>query len=457
MNQEPYYKKLDFEVYKRFVERFARLSKLFSDSETAYIPYRYPEKLVVHCQKGQDVRDLSRKDNSFDAMDIVSKAGIGVKTYVGGNPNQSYKVEKVAEFTTLARKEKLAELEAEDLAYKISHLRNSRIQSDAAEFGIDLTKSFYHCLIRKPGYAFVHEEPYPLVDLKTITPIHVKAGKSQTLASFGNDKTKDVFFSDSANIYKYSRSKNVLYKLFDEKAGYNSANIITTIEDDPFSLLLNFLQDKPRSNFVLVQKQKDSRQYVVLPLVAARTAKGDYPEVPERSGINQWNALGRERKFGEAYIPVPASVKKWVPDFFPVLEDGGKLIGQNFRLTLPDGTIINASLCQENLKALMSNPNDDLVKWLFAMIDGSYMKALQRYDGHGSCKNRPYTYADLLRINKDSVLIAKNSDESFELIVLPVGGYKIFAAYAESGTLPVLEDFLDELHGDEDDAPSFDF
>lgn len=77
--------------------------------------------------------------------------------------------------------------------------------------------------------------------------------------------------------------------------------------------------------------------------------------------------------------------------------------------------------------------------------------------GHGSCKNRPYTYADLLRINKDSVLIAKNSDESFELIVLPVGGYKIFAAYAESGTLPVLEDFLDELHGDEDDAPSFDF
>ena len=166
MNQEPYYKKLDFEVYKRFVERFARLSKLFSDSETAYIPYRYPEKLVVHCQKGQDVRDLSRKDNSFDAMDIVSKAGIGVKTYVGGNTNQSYKVEKVAEFTTLARKEKLAELEAEDLAYKISKLRNSRIQSDAAEFGIDLTKSFYHCLIRKPGYAFVHEEPYPLVDLK---------------------------------------------------------------------------------------------------------------------------------------------------------------------------------------------------------------------------------------------------------------------------------------------------
>lgn len=103
-------------------------------------------------------------------------------------------------------------MEAEDLAYKISDLRNSRIQSDAAEFGIDLTKSFYHCLIRKPGYAFVHEEPYPLVDLKKITPIHVKAGKSQTLASFGNDKTKDVFFSDSANIYKYSRSKNVLYK-----------------------------------------------------------------------------------------------------------------------------------------------------------------------------------------------------------------------------------------------------
>jgi hypothetical protein len=66
--------------------------------------------------------------------------------------------------------------------------------------------------------------------------------------------------------------------------------------------------------------------------------------------LNQWNAGGRERNMGEVYIPVPIEIHKKYPNFFPSRDEVSSL-------QIPTGEIFRAKLCQENAKALMTNPN----------------------------------------------------------------------------------------------------
>ena len=58
----------------------------------------------------------------------------------------------------------------ESLAKTSAKLRNVRVMSDANEYGIDIEKSFYHCLVRANSKAMVHEEPYEYIDLDAIKP-----------------------------------------------------------------------------------------------------------------------------------------------------------------------------------------------------------------------------------------------------------------------------------------------
>ena len=98
-----------------------------------------------------------------------------------------------------------------------------------------------------------------------------------------------------------------------------------------------------------------SYPYVLLPLFSTR--KKDEKTVPESSGINQWSAKGRPRHYNEVYIPIPKKIHSDYPDFFPDRDTP-------FKLHLPNGKTIEAKVCQDGGKALMSNPNKDLGEWL---------------------------------------------------------------------------------------------
>ena len=151
---------------------------------------------------------------------------------------------------------------------------------------------------------------------------------------------------------------------------------------------------------------------VVLPLYSVRTG-----EVPERSGINQWNALGRQRAFGEAYIPVPKAFRIMHPDFFPMREIP-------FRLVTPDQRKFSAKICQQDGKALMTNPNRGICDWLFRKIDKSELASRMR-----QIEKNPYSYADLESIGVDSVVIRKVDDERFtyyQLEPASMGSYERF-------------------------------
>jgi hypothetical protein len=126
-----------------------------------------------------------------------------------------------------------------------------------------------------------------------------------------------------------------------------------------------------------------------------------------KSGLNQWSAGGRKRHPDEAYIPIPSWIHTEFKDFFPPRD-------QPFNLILPSKKIISAKLCQDNSKALMSNPNQDLGKWLLRKL-----LKLKEWE--------LLTYKKLEEVGVDSVEITKIDSENFEIDFKKLGSFEEFA------------------------------
>ena len=126
----------------------------------------------------------------------------------------------------------------------------------------------------------------------------------------------------------------------------------------------------------------------------------------ERSGLNQWNANGRKRDFGEIYIPIPAELHRKYPNFFPKRD-------QDFKLEIPNGEILSAKVCQENSKALMTNPNKALSDWLLR-------KVLQLKEGELA------TIEKLDKLGFDSVIVLKDENGDFKIDIMKTDTYTEF-------------------------------
>ncbi len=395
---------IDVDKYEKLLRVVASLSPLFSDSETPFLNSRFIEKLYAYAS---NARDLSRRDMTFDAISTTGY-GVGVKTFVAASFDSS-KSEKVAEFTSHASQGEFLGLSNIDLARKVSTFRNARIESDARIYDIDLQNSIYHCLVRAPNSLLVHEESFEAVEVEAIELL------PEPRKSSGH-----VHFTDSKNQYSFNISKNTLYKKFILSTGQNS-NVIeldkepigkgASIESEFVSRILQLDHKNVGANLNAMNPNPvvDS---VVLPLYSPRLR-----EIPERSGINQWNAKGRDRKFGEAYIPVPSKIRNSFPSFFPEKDS-------YFKLRLPNEHILTVKICQQGGKALMSNPNKDLCDWLFRLIDNSEWTSRKRIIEH-----RPYKYSDLVYIGIDSVRISKTPEDAslYELEPCELGSYEFFS------------------------------
>ena len=396
--------KLESASYLEKIAMVAKLSPLFSDSSTPFVHSRFAERIFCLDSGSQD---LARQDISFDAKG-ASLEGVGVKTYVASSKSTA-KVEKVAEFTTYATQGKFVGLAGEALAREVSQLRNKRLASDCAEVEIDLGKSFYHCIVRTPGEIFFIEQDFGLVNVETIVATD-RFGKET--GSFLNEG--HVYFKDDSHGYVFNIAKNVLYRRFDPLKGFVSDSVKLDQKYDLVSLMeeIKKLMEVPGANESDTAISDVADDFVVLPLYSP-TQKA----VSAASGINQWNAKGRVRKFSEAYIPVPRDVHNTRPNFFPARD-------VTFNLKLPNGATVLASICQEGDKALMSNPNTELCRWLFSTIDGSFEEAERRM----GTENNPYTYSDLLAIGKDAVKVRRVSGHSwdYEMESAPIGSYEAF-------------------------------
>ncbi len=366
--------------YELLLRIVSALSKLSTESSSIpYLYYRMAENIFC---RSFNAKNLSRSDISIDAS--KENCGIGLKTFLHKN---SHCLEKVAEFN----KERHLYIDSistpEILIQKIATLRNKRINSTCGICSLSTTNLIYHCVTRADSILYLHEEPMNLINIENIK-IQDKKGYSNT-----------IFFNDGLEEYCFNISKSTLFKRFNISPIHE---IPVEIFDDPFDLLEKYLSDK---------FQKDTSNKVMdtlyLPLYSYK--KGNIKFVPTKSGLNQWNAGGRKRKPNEVYIPVPAEIRHLKPNFFPPRD-------VSFTLNLPNGSFKMAKICQDNDKALMSNPNEDLGQWILRDV-------LNLKEGE------LVTYEKLEQIGIDTVQLNKFEDGTYEINFRELGTFEQYKQF----------------------------
>lgn len=371
------FEKRSEEERKEYIEMLASvgaLSRLSSESSTPYIGYRHAEKIFC---SAFNAKDLSRSDCSADAS--LNEVGIGIKTFINGNGKT---LQKIAEFNSdaILYRGKTPK----EVIEIISHLRNERIKATQRIHGLD--KMIYHCIVRDEGKLLVYEKPMDEINIKAIKKMDIS-------------KKNTISFEDGINEYTFNISKSTLYKRFVTEAILLDLDI--KIIDNPFEVLRSLIE-KSAIDLKFTRISKD-KEHIFLPLFSDKGGRN----VPERSGLNQWNAKGRMRDYNEVYIPIPAWIHREFEDFFPSRD-------VQFDLILPDGQKLTSKVCQDGGKALMSNPNLALGKWLLR-------KVLDLKEGE------LLTYDRLMELNLDSVVIYKEDESTYSINFTETGSYDEFS------------------------------
>lgn len=352
------------EEYKKWLRILGSLSGLFSESEKPYLYYRAHERVFA---KAFEAEDRGRMDCSADAT--KDRIGLGLKTWVDSS------VQKVAEFG-LARPQ-YEHLTGLDLVKRISELRNERIE--LTKRMLDLDTMEYSIVRRDLGVMQIMEHTFDTIDIDNITLID-------------RGRANSLYFTDGNHVYNFLKSKHTLYMEFSDLVEVDRVNV--EILEDPFEVLSS----------VEAAVQAEKTEEVCLRLYSTRRDGTKF--VPERSGLNQWNANGRARDPDEVYIPFPAADRERYVGFFPDRDTP-------FTLVLPDKQEIVAKVCQDGGKAIMSNPNLALGHWLLRQVLGLKEREL-------------LTYSRLEVLGIDSVIITKLDDLKYKIDFAGLGSYEDF-------------------------------
>lgn len=332
-------------TYFEMLTAICKISKLFSDNSIPYIDYRIVENLFCRYYEAENDARLC---TAFDAR--IGAIGIGIKTFILGSKQ---KREKVAEFNQM--RAHLNKFEGIGLARELGRLRNERINFSLRTYNI--RESIYHIVGREDQSLCIFNCDYPLIQTDQIGA--VKTGNAGSIS-----------FSDGLHSYNFNNSKSVLMMQFCVPEKSECVVLDTPILEDPYTLLSFLLKGQTPQVTASPKKEIKGRDYIILPLYSV---KRGFKYIPEKSGLNQWNAEGRHRDADEIYIPIPLKIHHLYPDFFPSKD-------QPFILHLPDGQDLSAKICQQGGKALMSNPNKALGKWLLRDILKLEERKLVTYD-----------------------------------------------------------------------------
>lgn len=358
--------------YYRALINIAKLSKLFSENDSPFLNYRATENLFCRFLNAENV---SRVDCSVDA--IKNSVGVGIKTFLNASGNT---FQKVAEFNSEAYK--FRGKDSEEAINIVANMRNERINVTKRIYA--LKEVIYHCIVREKGKILIYECSMDLIDMDKIK-ITV------------SDKSS-IRFNDGKNEYSLNISKSTLLKKF------KTENILAELEvdilDDPYSSLSDIGQvSESKIKYYTNSKIKE---YIILPLYSDRGER----HVPPKSGLNLRFASGRKRNENEVEFRIREEIKHITKSFFPPKDT-------SFSLNLPDGNVISAKVCQEGDKAIMSNPNSDLGKWI--------LRRVLNIEG-----NNLVTYEYLEELGIDSVIIYKNNSNDYNIDFKELGAYDAF-------------------------------
>lgn len=374
------------ENYKKMLSIVGSLTQLFSESDCPYLAYRAHENIFCKYFKAEN---LARLDCSADAK--KNRIGIGLKTWTGQDD------QKVAEFGKL--RETFAGLAGLELVKKIAEYRNERIRVTKNLNGID--DMIYHVIKRVPSAMQVLECAFDYIDIENISLITNRGNVNNT------------YFTDGRHTYHFSTSKNTLYMIFEDMELLDNFNV--EIMDDPYTCLMNLMPGVSAETVaeqVIPQPVVPKENQVCLRLYSTKSDGAKF--VAEKSGLNQWNAGGRKRHPDEVYIPYPAEDRERTRGFFPDRDTV-------FDLRMPDGTVIPAKVCQQDNKAIMSNPNKILGEWLLRNVFELPERTL-------------VTYEMLERFGIDSVIFTKHGDLDYSVDFAEIGTYEQFQGIDEEET-----------------------
>lgn len=410
--------------YIKFLQIYASLTNLFRQKKGKLIPYldsKFQETIFARTFKAENI-DIGNTPHDVLSVFGDKRIGIGLKTWIGNKPS----FQKVMQLKSFQKEIEQYINNKEDLAYKISEIKNQKMIFDYNRLGLSKDDNIYHYITREKNKFTINECAYPLVDLKNLKNFK---------------KTKSSFlWSDGQKDYKYTFGDSQIWQKFDSEK-YNSLvleKFDVKVIEDPFSLLLEMFFDSIK-NLNSAEEDEEIVE-VYLPLYSYRSKK-----VEKSSGLNAWNARPKNkesdkpRPLNEVYIPIPKKFHKKHSSFF--VEDITEFINERssfsgnkkdrpeirFHLQLPNGKRIPALLTQSNMKALESGSKTEkdennnlygqaaLGQWLLVDVLGLNERTL-------------VTREWLEKKGTDSVkLWRKNKDYSIIYIdFAPVGAFEAF-------------------------------
>lgn len=372
------YSKEQQEEYKDFLSMYGALSAMFNQksSETGapYLDSKFQETIYARSFESEDVDIGNTPHDIMSVFGENEKVGIGIKTWLNSAPSYQ-KVMQLKRYKNEIDPFN-SEKTKEELAYKIATIKNDRLRTDYKRLGLPDQGNIYHYVTRDKGMVKLQETDYPLVDLDTLKPGDL------TATSFS--------FSDRYKQYRYTFGDSQIWMRFGENGDFELLDTINIeILDDPFAFLKDAFTSKKGVLVPNVTNKLKAKDYIYLPLYSYRKK-----EVLESSGLNAWNGKPKSkdsqtvRPKGEAYIPIPKILWEKCPTWFDKNVDMRdydgykKKTGKNsytFKLHMPDGKVFDALVGQAGFKALQTNPQSVLGKWILDVI-GIDNPQRERYD-----------------------------------------------------------------------------
>ena len=420
------YSKEEREEYIKFLQVYGALTNLFRQKHGNLIPYldsKFQETIYAKVFNSENV-DIGNTPHDILSVFGDERIGIGLKTWMNSRPSFQ-KVMQLKRYKTEI--DPYFNKSDEELAIKLSELKNERMLIDYNRLGLSKDKNIYHYVTRDEGKFVIQETLYSIVNLDNLRKF------KRTNTAFA--------WSDGHKTYKYTYGDSQIWQYFNSDADdtlvLNQFDV--NIIENPFDFLL-----KSYFNFIDDFKKAESSEDIVevyLPLYSYRTK-----EVELKSGLNAWNAAPKNknssslRPLNEVYIPIPLEFHKKYPDFFcpdvfEIQRRQKNYAGSSknkpqvrFHLQLPNGKKIPALLTQSNMKSLQSGSLTEIDPNTGKLYGQSALGQWLLVDVLGLKERQPVTKEWLEKKGTDSVRLWRKKDDysTINIDFAPIGSFEKF-------------------------------